>query len=223
VSTARALEALCAQVRTRFAAETVQRDSAHDLAHVARVAAHAEAIAREVGAETTVCVAAAWLHDLVWLPKNHPEASQCAARTALEIPECLARVGLGQHAHAVVLAVEEHPFSLGRAPSTLEAAVLQDADRLDALGAIGIARCFATGGSFGGALWHPTDPFAVGGRALDDKAFSLDHFERKLSRLAAGMNTAPGRARAVARRTTMEAYLEALRLELSAAPSDLDA
>ena len=85
--------------------------------------------------------------------------------------------------------------------------------RLEALGAIGIARVFATGASFGAGLWHPEDPWAEG-RELDDKAWSLDHFERKLLRLAAGMTTAAGRRRAGARQRTMTAYLDALRAEL---------
>jgi len=213
-----ALDALRARVVAHFVAQaaTVQRDSAHDLAHVARVARHAEALARAVGADVRVCVAAAWLHDLEWLPKNHPEASLCAARSARLIPALLEEVGLGALTGAVARAVEEHPFSLGRAPSTLEAAVLQDADRLDAIGAIGVARCFATGGSFGGALWHADDPFAETGRPLDDKAFSLDHFERKLLQLAGAMNTDAGRARAAERHATMQGFINALRDELRA-------
>ncbi len=212
-----ALDALRARVEAHFEAQaaTVQRDSAHDLAHVARVARHAGALAVEAGADVRVCVAAAWLHDLEWLPKNHPEASLCAARSARLIPALLADVGLAALTEAVVQAVEEHPFSVGRAPSTLEAAILQDADRLDAIGAIGVARCFATGGSFGGALWHAGDPFAESGRPLDDKAFSLDHFERKLLRLAGAMNTPAGRRRAAALHATMQGFVEALRAELS--------
>lgn len=211
-----ALEALRLRVVAHFDAETVRRDGAHDLAHVARVARHAQAVALEAGANVRVCVAAAWLHDLTWLPKNHPEASLCAARSARLIPAFLNEVGLTTLEGAVVQAVEEHAFSTGRAPSSLEAAVLQDADRLDAIGAIGIARCFATGGSFGGALWHATDPFAASGRPLDDKAFSLDHFERKLLRLAGAMNTPAGRARAAALHETMRTFLDALRGELHA-------
>lgn len=216
MSTHSVWERLEALVAARFAAEAVVRDSAHDLAHVRRVAGHARAIGEAEGADVEVCVAAAWLHDLVYLPKNHPDASETAARTAALIPEVAAEadVGLEDKIHDIETAVAEHSFSRGLRASTLESAVLQDADRLDAIGAIGVARCFATGGSFGGALWHPDDPFARGGRALDDKAFSLDHFERKLLRLAPEMNTAAGRALAAVREETMAAFLSALRSEL---------
>jgi uncharacterized protein len=93
--------------------------------------------------------------------------------------------------------------------------VVQDADRLEALGAIGVARVFATGASFGAGLWHPEDPWAEG-RDLDDKAWSLDHFEKKLLKLAADMKTAAGRRLAETRQGAMLAYLAALRAELDA-------
>ena len=216
MSVARVWERLEGLIAARFAAETHVRDSAHDLAHVLRVAGHARVIGEAEGADVEVCVAAAWLHDLVYLPKNHPDASETAARAAALIPELAveADAGLDDRVGEIQTAVAEHSFSRGLRASTLESAVLQDADRLDAIGAIGIARCFATGGSFGGALWHPDDPFAKGGRALDDKAFSLDHFERKLLRLAPEMNTAAGRAMAAVREETMAAFLSALRSEL---------
>jgi uncharacterized protein len=92
--------------------------------------------------------------------------------------------------------------------------VVQDADGLEALGAIGVARVFATGASFGAGLWHPEDPWAES-RELDDKAWSLDHFERKLLKLEADMKTAAGQRLAVERQHTMLAYLDALRSELS--------
>ena len=95
----------------------------------------------------------------------------------------------------------------------VEAAVVQDADRLEALGAIGVARVFATGGSFNAGLWHPLDPFARN-RDLNDKAWTLDHFEKKLLKLPGLMKTATGRRLAEPRLRTMEAYLQALRIEI---------
>ena len=90
---------------------------------------------------------------------------------------------------------------------------MQDADRLEAIGAIGLARVFATGASFGASLWDSGDPWAER-RDLDDKAFSLDHFERKLLKLAAGMNTKTAKALAISRQQVLLGYLAALREEL---------
>jgi uncharacterized protein len=128
---------------------------------------------------------------------------------------CRETPGLASRAEAVAAAVASHSWSGGETPASLEAEVVQDADRLEAIGAIGIARVFATGASFGAGLWHPEDPWA-GDRALDDKAWSLDHFEKKLLKLAAGMKTGAGRRLAEGRQTTLLRYLDDLRDELTA-------
>jgi uncharacterized protein len=205
---------LVARLEAAFAAEPFPRDSAHDLAHILRVAALAREIAEAEGADVATCVAGALLHDLVYRPKNHPESSQTAAMAAELVPRwCRETPGLEDRAEAVAHAVEAHSWSGGGAPDTLEAKVVQDADRLEAIGAIGIARVFATGGSFGSRLWHPTDPWAED-REWDDKAYTLDHFFRKLLKLADGMQTATGRRLAAERQRVLLDYLGALRREL---------
>jgi uncharacterized protein len=207
-------EPLLARLREHLSSEPFPRDAAHDLGHILRVARLAHQLAKEESADPEVCVAAALLHDLVYRPKNHPESPQTAQRAAALVPRwCQATVGLETRAEVIAAAVASHSWSGGGIPASLEAAVVQDADRLEALGAIGVARVFATGASFGAGLWHPEDPWAEG-RELDDKAWSLDHFERKLLRLAAEMKTTSGQRLAVSRQRTMLAYLEALRAEL---------
>jgi uncharacterized protein len=205
---------LLARLRAHLASEPFPRDAAHDLGHILRVARLAGELAAEERADAETCVAAALLHDLVYRPKNHPESPLTARLAADLVPLwCRETPGLAAKAPAIAAAVATHSWSGGQAPGSPEAAVLQDADRLEALGAIGIARVFATGASFGAGLWHPEDPWA-GSRDLDDKAWSLDHFERKLLKLAAGMTTSAGRRRAEARQQVMAAYLTALRQEL---------
>lgn len=207
---------LLVRLRAHLAQEAFPRDAAHDLGHILRVAALAELLAREEGADLDTCVAAGLLHDLVYRPKNHPESPFTARMAADLVPQwCRETAGLADRAEAVAAAVASHSWSGGEVPASLEAAVVQDADRLEALGAIGIARVFATGASFGAGLWHPEDPWGTA-RELDDKAWSLDHFERKLLRLAAGMKTAAGQRRATLRHQTLLAYLAALRTELAA-------
>lgn len=208
---------LLQRLRNHFAQGPV-RDGAHDLGHVLRVARLAGEIAVEEGADLETCLAGALLHDLVYLPKNHPDSSHTAALAAAEVPAwCRVDPGLAAKAEAVAHCVAAHSFSGGVATRSLEAEVVQDADRLEALGAVGIARAFATGGSFGGGLWHPEDPWAER-RALDDKAWSLDHFPRKLMKLAATLNTRAGRRRAEARQRVMLAFLADLRDELGTVP-----
>ena len=207
-------EPLLARLREHLSAEPFQRDAAHDLGHILRVARLAYRLAKEEGADPEVCVAGALLHDLVYRPKNHLESPQTAQMAADLVPRwCQESAGLESRAEAVADAVASPSWSGGGTPASPEAAVVQDADRLEALGAIGVARVFATGASFGAGLWHPEDPWAES-RELDDKAWSLDHFERKLLKLEADMKTTAGQRLAVARQRTMLAYLKALRAEL---------
>lgn len=193
------------------------RDGAHDFAHALRVATHARALAAAEGADPDTCWVAGLLHDLVYLPKNHPDSprsGQLGAQAARDWCEALPE--LRDRADAVVEAIATHSFSSGARPTRPEGAILQDADRLEALGAIGLARCFATGGAMGAGLWHPEDPWGQA-RDLDDKRWSLDHFERKLLGLAAAMNTEAGRRMAEARHQVLVDFLCALRAELSPA------
>ncbi len=201
-------------------------DPAHDIAHLSRVAANARALA---GAEAAagrptgslrVLLAAAWLHDLVNLPKDHPERAHAALLSARAAAPILTRAGLSPpEVAAACHAIRAHSHSAGLNPETPEARLLQDADRLDALGAIGISRTLAVSGALGRALFHPDDPFARH-RAPDDARHALDHWPRKLLRLPATMQTAAGRATARARLAIMRDFLHALAGELGHAPPD---
>jgi uncharacterized protein len=113
----------------------------------------------------------------------------------------------------VLYAVEVHRFSKGIVPAKLEARILQDADRLDALGAIGIARVFLTGGVLGRALYNPVDPFCRS-REPDDKRWNLDHFFRKLLKLESGMHTRTARKLAARRADVLKRYLSDLQREI---------
>jgi len=203
---------LVEQLARRFAQEA--RDGAHGLAHCLRVARQARALALEAGADPEACTAAALLHDLVYLPKNHPDSHRTAELAGgLALDWCRAIPALAARAELIAGAVATHSFSGGRRPDSLEGAVLQDADRLEALGAIGLARVFATGGAMGAGMWDAGDPWAAG-RPLDDKRWSLDHFPAKLLKLKDGMNTAAGRRLAESRDRVLRDFLAALASEL---------
>jgi len=170
-------------------------DAAHDIAHFRRVWMTAQTIMAGEGADPLVVLAACYFHDIVSLPKNHPERSQSSRLAARKTREILSGAFPDFPAEryaAVEHAIEAHSFSAGIAPQSIEAKVVQDADRLEALGAIGLARVFAVSGALGVALFDADDPFA-GARALDDKTFALDHFQTKLLRLPDTMQTARGR------------------------------
>ena len=98
----------------------------------------------------------------------------------------------------------------------MEARIVQDADRLDAIGAIGIARCFYVAGRMGSSLYDPADPQAVN-RKLDDRTFALDHFGVKLFKVAENFQTKAGQALADSRTRTMRDYVRALLDEIGGA------
>ena len=193
------------------------QDTAHDLAHLDRVWANACKIAADIGdVDRRVLMAACYLHDLVNLSKDAPNRAECSTLAAEAAEPVLHAMGFAQPEIAAAQhAIRAHSFSAGIPPETIEARILRDADRLDALGAIGIARCFAVSGGLGRALYDGDDPFATG-RALDDKAFALDHWPVKLLRLPEDMLTEAGRVLAQERCTLMLRFLRDLAGEIDA-------
>jgi uncharacterized protein len=104
-------------------------------------------------------------------------------------------------------AIHAHSFSAGVKAETAEAMILQDADRMEAVGAIGLARVFYTAGQLSTGLFDTTDPLAER-RQADDGRFALDHFQLKLLRLPAMMNTATGRRIAEERANYLRDFVE---------------
>nr|WP_254430507.1 MULTISPECIES: HD domain-containing protein [unclassified Ruegeria] len=194
-------------------AQRMQTDPAHDLAHLDRVWTNAQAIAED-RADLLVLLSACYLHDLINLPKNDPDR-HLASRQSAQVSEPILRdLGLDDHRiRAVQHAIEAHSFSANIPPRSTEARILRDADRLDALGAIGIARCFAVSGALGRALYDQDDPFAQE-RALDDLSFAIDHWKVKLLNLPDDMLTEGGRDLARKRVAQMRGFLEVLAQEV---------
>lgn len=192
------------------------RPPAHDFSHVERVAALAETLARAEGADVETVVVASLLHEQVNLPKDHASSIRSGDLCAEAVEEALAARGVRADLVARVAGcIREHSFSKGARPTTLEAAVVQDADRLDAIGAVGIARLFATSTEMGVPFFSPDDPLCRR-RTPDDRRWGVDHFHRKLLRIPGALHTPTARRLAVRREATMRAFLEALGEELGA-------
>lgn len=176
-----------------LATKDSHEDGAHDVSHLNRVWATAQQLLVDYPqADSMVVQAACYLHDLVNLPKNHPERAQASRLAAHLACESLAHADFPpDKLDGVRHAIEAHSFSAAIAPMTIEAMIVQDADRLDALGAVGLARLFYTAGRMGSALAHPCDPLGKC-RDLDDRTYALDHIELKLARLPSSMQTTAG-------------------------------
>ena len=161
-----------------------------------------------------VLLLAALLHDVGSEKKHIAEQGKSEEQRHKALEAFLEAVGLEEAAREKVLyAVDVHRFSKGIVPVTLEARVLQDADRLDAIGAIGIARVFLTGGTLGRELYSPNDPFCRA-REPDDSQWNLDHFYKKLLKLEFGMHTKSAKRIAAKRTTVLRRYLQDLEEEI---------
>lgn len=185
-------------------------DGSHDAAHLIRVWKNVRRIHGAEGGDLRILAAAVLLHDCVSVEKNSPvraQASRLAAERAFELLDELGwrTAEITAVAHAILT----HSFSANIPPESLEAKILQDADRLDAIGMIGAARCFYIAGRMGSGLYDPLDPLAED-RPLDDKAYAIDHFETKLFKLTDGFQTAAGRALARQRQERLRAVLAML-------------
>lgn len=205
-------DAALSRLWERVAAEA-SSDPAHDVWHFRRVAAAARSLANS-DEERRLATAAGLLHDIVHVPKDSPLRPKASELSAARATELLTECGFAPPDIASVSdAIRDHSWSAGRTPATRLGCVLMDADRLEALGAVGIMRCVATGVAMGGRMFDPEDPFAAE-RPLDDRKFSLDHFYVKLLRLPATFTTPEGRAQAEARAAFLLAFAEQLSREL---------
>ncbi len=170
-------------------------DKAHDLSHFIRVWHTARRIMQASGADELIVLTACYFHDVVNLAKNHPEryrSSLLAANKTIQILQENFPTFPLQSIAKVAHAIEAHSYSASVTPLTLEAKIVQDADRLESLGAIGLARVFHISGQLGRSLFHPDDPLALD-RSLDDSQYAFDHFQTKLLTLPDTMQTERGR------------------------------
>ncbi|HSH01430.1 MAG TPA: HD domain-containing protein [Anaerolineae bacterium] len=194
------------------------QDPSHDLAHIQRVVANAQNLTANSPASLEIIYPAAWLHDCVTLPKDAPNRHQASRLAADAATTFLHQANYPTHyIDAINHAIAAHSFSAQIPPQTLEAKIVQDADRLDALGAIGIARCFTVGGALGRPLYTSPDPFCHT-RTPNDLESSLDHFYTKLLTLADTMQTEAGRAEARRRTTFLRQFLDQLAQEITLDP-----
>jgi uncharacterized protein len=189
-------------------------DGAHDLSHIVRVWRNAQLIHQEEGGDLEALAAAVLLHDCVQVGKDSPLRSKASLLAANEARARLKALGWApSRVDTVACAIESHSFSAGIAPTSIEGCILQDADRLDAIGFCGIARCFYTAGRLGSRLYDLADPGAKT-RPLDDGQNALDHFPKKLLTLEGNFKTRKGQELAGARHRQVQEFYRAMLSEL---------
>lgn len=193
---------------------TVAFDPSHDSLHLKRVVTMAKFLCKKENANPHVVIPGAWLHDFVVIPKDSPLRKQASRISATRAVEFLKRVGYPEEFHtAIAHCIEAHSFSANIPTQTIEAEIVQDADRLDALGAIGIARVFITACRMERPLYGEIDPFCKQ-RAPDDGEFTIDHFYVKLFKIADTLKAKSARVEGQRRLQVMKTYLDDLNREL---------
>ncbi|MFT4539493.1 MAG: hypothetical protein ACI841_004334 [Planctomycetota bacterium] len=187
---------------------------AHDYSHCKRVAATAARLCKEESADPRIAVAAALLHELFNYPKDHELSHQSGDVCAEHALEVLRGIEYPEELiEPIATCIREHAFSKGSQPTSLESRILQDSDRLDAIGAIGVARWAAVCSEMRRPFYSPVDPFCEE-READDRSFGVDHFCRKLLRIADRLHTPAARAVAAERMQFMQSFLAQLGNEI---------
>ena len=195
-------------------------DLAHDQEHVLRVYRWSVQLAAENDVDPDLAGAAALLHDVVNIPKESPQRSQASEQSADAGLPYLQEVGYTPEECTIIYdAIRTCSWSRGLDAVNDVGAVLQDADRLDAIGAIGIMRNMAcaqamSGRGVQGQFYAPEDPFGKERQALDDTRYAIDHFSVKLLKLTASMNTESAKAEAKRRHRFMLQFLFELAQEI---------
>ena len=194
--------------------EIMDNDSAHDFEHIMRVYKNAQKMCKKEKADEKLVLSAALLHDIVSYPKSDKRSKMSSIESAKKSKRILKKYDFSEEEIIIVSdAIRDHSFSQNKIPSTIEGKILQDADRLDAIGAIGLARVFATGGSLKRPFYNIDDPFCKT-RKPDDKTWTVDHFYQKLLKLESLMNTKSGKMEAKKRTRVLKDFLKQLKLEI---------
>jgi len=203
------IESLQKQVQQRM-----KNDSAHDFNHVMRVYKNAQKLCKKENANEKLVLSAALLHDIVSFPKSDKRSKSSSVKSAEASKKILKKLDFSEKEIQIVSdAIRDHSFSRGKISKTLEGKILQDADRLDAIGAIGIARVFAVGGSEKRPFYNNEDPFCKT-HTPDDNIWTLDHFYKKLLKLESLMNTKSAKIEAKKRTKVLKVFLSELKNEL---------
>lgn len=205
----RILERLKKEVRNK-----ISNDPAHDFNHIMRVYKNAEKLAKKEKANTKLVLTAALLHDIVNYPKSDKRSKISSTQSAIQAKKILSKYNFSDYEIKIITdAIRDHSFSKHKVPKTLEGKILQDADRLDAIGAIGIARAFAVSGSENRQFYNEKDPFCSK-RKPNDQKWTMDHFFQKLLKLEKLMNTKSAKIEAKKRIKVLENFLSEIKREI---------
>lgn len=190
-------------------------DVSHDFEHALRVLSNAERIAKEENGDFDIIVPAALFHDLVLYPKNHPDKHKSQEESAKAAERILNTFGNfpKEKIEKVKTCILECSFSKGIIPRLLESKILQDADGLEATGAISIMRTYSSTGQMKRPFYNSEDPFCEN-REPNASHFALDLFYERLLKVTDRMHTKTARKIAKRRTDFLKEFMKEFKLEL---------
>jgi len=192
----------------------MSNEPAHDFDHIMRVYKNAQKICKKEKTHEKLVLCAVLLHDVISYPKTDKRSKLSSFKSSEASKQILKKYNFTEDEIQIISdAIQNHSFSQNKTPKTIEGKILQDADRLDAIGAIGIARVFAVAGSEKRPFYSIDDPFCKK-RNPDDYKWALDHFFKKLMLLESLMNTKSGKTEAKKRTKVLKYFLSELKKEL---------
>ena len=191
-----------------------KNDPSHDFEHIMRVYKNAEKICKTEKVNKKLVLISVLLHDIVKRSQSKKQSKSSADLSAEKSIKILEKLNMSKlEINIITDAIRNHSFTKKRVSETIEGRILQDADRLDAIGAIGIARVFCVSGVKNRPFYNPNNPFAKK-RTIDDKKWTLDHFFKKLLLLEKQMNTKSGKIEAKKRTKILKKFLDELKQEI---------
>jgi len=192
----------------------LKNDPSHDFEHIMRVYKNAEKICKTESVNKKLVLISVLLHDIVKKSQSRKSSKSSADLSAEKSLEILKKLNMSKlEINIITEAIRNHSFTKKKISKTIEGRILQDADRLDAIGAVGIARAFCVSGVKNRPFYNPNNPFAKK-RTLNDKKWTLDHFFKKLLLLENQMNTKFGKIEARRRTIILKKFIDNLKLEI---------
>ena len=190
-------------------------DVSHDFEHTLRVLSNAEKISRAEGGDLDIIIPAALYHDLIVYPKDSSHKNKSQEESAESAGIILNNTDYfpKEKIKKVKICISECSFSKGIMPTLLESKILQDADGLEATGAISIMRTYSSAGQMKKPFYNPQDPFCKN-RSPEAQNFALDLFYERLLKVADRMHTQTAREIAKRRTEFLRYFLEEFKLEL---------
>ncbi|MEA2088366.1 MAG: HD domain-containing protein [Patescibacteria group bacterium] len=193
-----------------------KNDPAHDINHTLRVLSISEKIAIKEKADFDIIIPAAIFHDVVSYPKNHKKRLDSSRESAKFTKRILKNTKTfpRKKIEKVCESINICSFIKAQKPNFLEAKILQDADSLEAVGAVSIMRTFSSAGAMNRSFYNFVDPFCKK-RKPNDSKYALDLFFTRLLVVQDRLHTKTAKVMAKKRVIFLKDFLKALRFELS--------